>query len=206
MARLSSVENKGQEVREENFSEKETQGQLLTVENDFISGMLAAAAYKNDELRQINITRDGKLYFSFKVHALGEEEANKCRKKYTKYVRNKQIGIKFAEETDTAKFRSSLIYHATVEEDRIKLWDNQQVWEGLRKQGVLVVTALDVIEAVLLGGEKDRVMRLTSLVDLTPKILRKLKTRWRKLQKTNFGRRKNNPLASNFSAAWYNPG
>lgn len=41
MARLSSVENKGQEVREENFSEKETQGQLLTVENDFISGMLA---------------------------------------------------------------------------------------------------------------------------------------------------------------------
>ena len=78
MARLSSVENKGQEVREENFSEKETQGQLLTVENDFISGMLAAAAYKNDELRQINITRDGKLYFSFKVHALGEEEANKC--------------------------------------------------------------------------------------------------------------------------------
>ena len=35
MARLSSVENKGQEVREENFSEKETQGQLLTVENDF---------------------------------------------------------------------------------------------------------------------------------------------------------------------------
>lgn len=158
MARLSSVENKGQEVREENFSEKETQGQLLTVENDFISGMLAAAAYKNDELRQINIIRDGKLYFSFKVHALGEEEANKCRKKYTKYVRNKQIGIKFAEETDTAKFRSSLIYHATVEEDRIKLWDNQQVWEGLRKQGVLVVTALDVIEAVLLGGEKDRVI------------------------------------------------
>ena len=158
MARLSSVENKGQEVREENFSEKETQGQLLTVENDFISGMLAAAAYKNDELRQINITSDGKLYFSFKVHALGEEEANKCRKKYTKYVRNKQIGIKFAEETDTAKFRSSLIYHATVEEDRIKLWDNQQVWEGLRKQGVLVVTALDVIEAVLLGGEKDRVI------------------------------------------------
>ena len=79
-------------------------------------------------------------------------------KSNTKYVRNKQIGIKFAEETDTAKFRSSLIYHATVEEDRIKLWDNQQVWEGLRKQGVLVVTALDVIEAVLLGGEKDRVI------------------------------------------------
>lgn len=161
MANLAKTAGKmenTQEVREEEFSEKETQGQLLTVESDFIAGMLAAAAYKNDELRQIDIVRDGKLYFSFQVHALGEEEANKCRKKYTKYVRNKQIGIKFAEETDNAKFRSSLIYHATVEEDRTKLWDNQQVWEGLRKQGVLVVTALDVIESVLLGGEKDRVI------------------------------------------------
>ena len=39
-----------------------------------------------------------------------------------KVCSNKQIGIKFAEETDNAKFRSSLIYHATVEEDRTKLW------------------------------------------------------------------------------------
>lgn len=158
LAKTAGKTENTQEVREEEFSEKETQGQLLTVENDFIAGMLAAAAYKNDELRQIDIVRDGRLYFSFRVHALGEEEANKCRKKYTKYVRNKQIGIKFAEETDNAKFRSSLIYHATVEEDRSKLWDNQTIWEGLRKQGVLVVTALDVIESVLLGGEKDRVI------------------------------------------------
>ena len=153
MANLAKTAGKmenTQEVREEEFSEKETQGQLLTVENDFIAGMLAAAAYKTDEIVQFDIVRGGKLYFSFRIHALGEEEANKCR--------NKQIGIKFAEETDNAKFRSSLIYHATVEDDRTKLWDNQQVWDGLRKQGVLVVTALDVIEAVLLGGEKDRVI------------------------------------------------
>ena len=32
------------------------------------------------------------------------------------------------------------------------------MWDGLRKQGVLVVTALDVIEAVLLGGRKDKVI------------------------------------------------
>ena len=79
-------------------------------------------------------------------------------KKHTKYVRNKQIGVKFAEETDNAKFRSSLIYHATVEEDRNKLWDNKQVWNGLIAQGHQIVTALDVIEAVLLGGEKDRII------------------------------------------------
>lgn len=120
--------------------------------------MLAAAAYKTDETVRIDIVRNGKTFFSFEIHALGEEEANKCKKKYTKYVRNKQLGIKMAEETDTSKFRSSLIYHATQEKDRERLWDNKTIWEGLRKQGVLVVTALDVIEAVLLGGEKDRII------------------------------------------------
>lgn len=130
--------------------------------DDFIAGMLSAAAYKSEEVSQIDIVRGGKLFFSFRIHALGEEEANKSRKKHTKYVRNKQIGVKFAEETDNAKFRSSLIYHATVEEDRNKLWDNKQVWNGLIAQGHQIVTALDVIEAVLLGGEKDRMLSSAS--------------------------------------------
>lgn len=41
------------------------------------------------------------------------------------------------------------------EKDR---WDNKQVWNGLIAQGHQIVTALDVIEAVLLGGEKDRII------------------------------------------------
>ena len=151
-------ENIEEEVREETFSAEETKNQLRVKEDDFIAGMLSAAAYKSEEVSQIDIVRGGKLFFSFRIHALGEEEANKSRKKHTKYVRNKQIGVKFAEETDNAKFRSSLIYHATVEEDRNKLWDNKQVWNGLIAQGHQIVTALDVIEAVLLGGEKDRII------------------------------------------------
>ena len=163
MAKLTSVngkpeENIEEEVREETFSAEETKNQLRVKEDDFIAGMLSAAAYKSEEVSQIDTVRGGKLFFSFRIHALGEEEANKSRKKHTKYVRNKQIGVKFAEETDNAKFRSSLIYHATVEEDRDKLWDNKQVWNGLIAQGHQIVTALDVIEAVLLGGEKDRII------------------------------------------------
>lgn len=160
MANLASTNAKSSEgiVVDETFSEQETQKQLLTKENDFIAGMIKAAADKTDETAKLQIIRSGKMYFEFSIHALGEEEANKCRKKHTKYVRNKQIGIKFAEETDTAKFRSSLIYHATIEADREKLWDNKQVWQGLIAQGKQIVTALDVIEAVLLGGEKDMVI------------------------------------------------
>lgn len=145
-------------VREEEFSQEETQNQLRTKEEDFIAGMLEAADYKTEETVQIDIIRGDKRFFSVNVHALGEDEATKCRKRHTKFVRNKQIGVKFAEETDNTKFRSSIIYHATVEEDRAKLWDNKQVWKGLIAKGYQIVTALDVIDAVLLGGEKDRII------------------------------------------------
>lgn len=158
MANLKSNAKVEEVVRDEEFSVEETQNQLRTKEEDFIAGMLEAADYKTDETVQIDIIRNGKRYFSFDIHALGEDEANRSRKRHTKYVRNKQIGVKFADETDNAKFRSSLIYHATVEEDRNKLWDNKQVWNGLIAKGHQIVTALDVIETVLLGGEKDRII------------------------------------------------
>lgn len=160
MARLESSNKEivDENVRDEEFTQEENQNQLRVKESDFISGMLAAAEYKNEEIRVIEISREGKLYFSFNIHALGEAEANQCRKKHTKYVRNKSIGIKFAEETDNAKFRSSLIYHATIPSHREQLWDNKTVWSGLIAKGCQIVTALDVIEAVLLGGEKDRVI------------------------------------------------
>ena len=145
-------------VRDEEFSQEETQNQLRTKEDDFITGMLEAAEYKTKETRRIEIVRNGKLFFAFNIHAIGEAEADRSRKRHTKYVRNKSIGVKFAEETDSPKYRSSLIYCATDEKDRSALWDNKAIWEGLRKQGHQIVTALDVIEAVLLGGEKDRVV------------------------------------------------
>lgn len=145
-------------VRDEEFSKEETQNQLRTVENDFIAGMLEAAEYKTKETRKIEIIRDGNLFFSFHIHAVGEEEAERCKKRHTKYVRNKSIGLKFAEETDSPRFRSSLIYNATDEKDRAELWDNKKVWNGLSSQGYPIVNALDVIEAVLLGGEKAQII------------------------------------------------
>ena len=53
---------------------------------------------------------------------------------------------------------ASIIYNSTVEEDQAKLWDNPKVKKGLEAQGKTIINALDVIEAVLLPGEKDRIM------------------------------------------------
>ena len=58
------------------------------------------------------------------------------------------------------KYRSSLSYNATVAEDKEKLWDNKSVQEGLRRKGKHIINALDVIEAVLLPGEKERILEV----------------------------------------------
>ena len=52
-----------------------------------------------------------------------------------------------------AKFRSWLIYTATVDEDRAKLWDSKQA-----QQAFNVLQGVDLIDCVLLSGEKDRII------------------------------------------------
>ena len=52
-----------------------------------------------------------------------------------------------------SKFRSWLIYTATVDEDRAKLWDNKQA-----QQAFNVLQGVDLIDSVLLSGEKDRII------------------------------------------------
>lgn len=66
--------------------------------------------------------------------------------------------MKLPENTDSTKYRSEIIYQATVKEDREKLWDNKTVWEALRDRDVQIMGPLDVIEYSLLAGEKDRVL------------------------------------------------
>lgn len=82
------------------------------------------------------------------------------RKKYTKYTKNRRQGIRVADELDMPKYRASVIYNSTTEEDKAKLWDNPAVKKGLEAKGICIINALDVIDAVLLPGEKDRIMEI----------------------------------------------
>ena len=63
-----------------------------------------------------------------------------------------------ADELDSPKFRSSIIYNSTIEKDKEAIWDNKDPWRRLEQKGHTIVNALDVIEALLLPGEKDRIM------------------------------------------------
>lgn len=133
-------------------------------EMDYLTGLLEAADDADEETQKIEIVRDGKMYFAFSVHALSDEDMYEIRKKYTKYTKNKRTGMKVADGMDNAKFRSSLIYNATVAEDQEKLWNNKDIQEALRKKGKKIINALDVIDAVLLPGEKEKI--LTTLDEL----------------------------------------
>lgn len=148
------------ELEEREFSEEETQSQMRLNEEDLIQGLIDAAGYSKEEEKRIEIVRDKKVYFAFSVHPLCEDEYNRCKKKHTKYVRNKHLGMKLPEDTDSAKYRSALIYQATVEEDRKKLWDNKKVWEALRNKGLQIMNGLDVIEYSLKAGEKDKILEV----------------------------------------------
>jgi len=142
-------------VEEIETDEETAQNTLRNYENDILGGLLAAANYKNDEdeIVPIEIVRGGVVLLKFRIRPLSEDEYVKCRERHTKYVRNKQIGIKVPEDTDTNMYRSALIYQATVAEDREKLWDNKTAWKQLD-----VLSGAELIGKVLKPGEKDAVL------------------------------------------------
>lgn len=147
-----------QEITEYESNEEGTKILIRANEEDFIQGLIDAAEYASEETQRIEIVREGRLYFAFHVRPLSSQEYEKCKKKYTKYVRNKQFGMKLPEDTDRIKYQSAIIYEATVEEDRKNLWDNHKVWNALNAKEDRIMNGLDVIEYSLKAGEKDKVL------------------------------------------------
>lgn len=139
------------------LTKEERQDFLRSYENDILGGLLAAANFREDEseIHPVEIARNGTVFFKFRIRPLSEAEYNRCREKYTTYKRNKQFGIRIPEKTDTERYRSLLIYTATLAEDRKQVWDNREAWRALD-----VLTAVDLIDRVLKSGEKDAVLDL----------------------------------------------
>ena len=158
MANEAVQKTEEQEVTEYETSEEETRALIRANEEDFIQGLIDAAEYASEETQRIEIVREGRLYFAFHIRPLSSQEYEKCKKKYTKYVRNKQFGMKLPEDTDRIKYQSAIIYEATVEEDRKNLWDNRKVWNALNAKKNRIMNGLDVIEYSLKAGEKDKVL------------------------------------------------
>lgn len=137
-----------------------TQQEVLMNEDELLAGLLEAANYKDSTTirKKVQIKRGGgKVLFEFKVRPISEEEMQDCRKKVTKYrpdPRGKQFP-KMEVDVDFVKLRSHKILTATVDEGNGVIWESKRLKDAL---GVL--TAVDVIDLVLLGGEKDGICDL----------------------------------------------
>ena len=158
-----------EETEEKVMTPSEMADAILPNENDFLQGLIDAENYVEDEIVKIDIARpvkdangdptgETRVFFSFRIKPLSEEEYTECRKKWTKYKKNRQFGVVMPEDTDTVKFRDQLIYKATVPEDRDNLWDNKKAWAAYEKKGHQIMSGLDIIEYSLKAGEKDRIV------------------------------------------------
>ena len=128
--------------------------ELLAVEGAILDGLLGAYQDQQEDTVTIEVARKGKTFFSFDIHGLTEQQYNDLQDRATKFKKAKNLGgVKVAEETNVTRFRSLLIYHATVQEDRTRVWDNKEAWRTL---GVL--NGPDLIDKVLLAGEKKAII------------------------------------------------
>lgn len=126
--------------------------ELLANEDTILSGLLEAAERQKEPAAEIVIKRHNKTLFTFRVRPLSDEEFEECRDKATTYKRN-HLGIRVPHDTDPSMYRTLVIYRATIEEDRKKLWDNKAYWQQLG-----VASGLDMIDKVLLAGEKAEIV------------------------------------------------
>jgi len=135
-----------------------TQEEILMNETELLQGLLDSAKARDDKSfhHRVDIKRKGVLKFSFRIRPLSEDEYTSCLKNATKFSKPKKFGeVKVPIETNRALHRSYLIYNATVDEDREKIWDNKKAQNALN-----ILTGVDMIDTILLAGEKDSIVDL----------------------------------------------
>lgn len=126
-------------------------------EFDLVTGFLKAAETLSEETKTYKVRRGKKVLFSFRLHALSEPEMKQALKKSTTYMPNPK-GKRLPpieKERDQVKYNSYIIYLATVDEDRAKIWDNPEL-----KQKLGVMESYELIDKVLRPGDKDEVINL----------------------------------------------
>lgn len=125
---------------------------IATVEN-----LLTASGFKDDSANweRISICRHGQKLFDFRIRPLDEQEIACIRRECTRYLPN-PAGRQYPRiegEANLVRLRSLKIYTATVDEDKIRLWDDRRAQAKLN-----VMRGEDMIDCVLMAGEKDAVI------------------------------------------------
>lgn len=125
--------------------ERLTDADLEKLDSNIADVLLGAAGYLagEDKKRKIIIKRGGRELFSFTIEPLDEKTFDRCRRENLKNKGRRN------EELDGSRFVAQLIYEATIDEDKKRLWRNREVWTKLN-----VASGADVIQKVLTPAER----------------------------------------------------
>lgn len=128
-------------------------------EYDLVASLLKAANYRNDEdlITTAEVRRNGVFLFEVNLHPLGDEDVRKLRKRATTYMNhpaNRKLP-RIEKDFDASLFNALIIYAATTEEDKKKIWGNKEIMEQFN-----LVEAHEAIDVLLTVGEKNRMSSL----------------------------------------------
>lgn len=133
-------------------------------EMDITTALLKAAAFKTDEenITEVEIKRNGEVLFTVNIHPITDGDARAARRSATTFMKNpngKNLPL-IEKEFNSALFHSFLIYFATTEEDRKRVWGNKalMVETGAGRPA-------ETIDHVLKMGEKTELVNL--ILDLS---------------------------------------
>lgn len=128
------------------------------VEYDLVTGLLEAAEFRNNEEKEVEIRRNGKLLFTVHVRAVSDDEGRIARKNATTYGKN-PAGKGYPpieKEYNSSLFHSWLIYIATREDDKEKIWGNHAIMDKYS-----LLRPVESIDVLLKHGEK---MKLIDII------------------------------------------
>lgn len=125
-------------------------------EYDLLENLLMAAE-DNEALTPVRIERNGVYRFTVHVHAVTENDkaaANKAASTYMANPAGKHLP-KIKKDTNDALYRSYLIYFATSDEDKQKIWGQKKV-----KDKYNLMHNAETVDILLKSGEKDALLDL----------------------------------------------
>lgn len=134
-------------------TEQEIKQELLINEDEILKALTDKEQH-DDRIETVQVVF-GKTPFSFRIRPLSEKEWDKCRERNTKYSKNRRLGgMRLPESTNTTGYHSDLIYTATVDEDKAKLWDNKRLWAAVN-----AVTGTDMVDKLIpYAGKKQAIV------------------------------------------------
>jgi len=143
----------GESQNDAPLSQQEIQDVIVFNENDILKALTDKSQH-DDRVETIEVSF-GKTRFQFRIRPLSEREWDKCRERNTKYQKNRRLGgLKLPESTNTTGYHSDLIYTATVDEDKAKLWDNKKFWAAVN-----AVTGTDMVDKLIpFAGKKQSII------------------------------------------------